>query len=111
METSEKTIKKLCVDKGISYAELAKRMEKSPQSFSQLNKRRSLNLKELCEVGKALDYGFNVGIEISGVFYPFSEQLKQSTLDLGDLKEIARCVEGEFRTAFTQPDGTIVEYK
>lgn len=57
MNISEQ-IKVLCVRCKVSEAELARRLGKSPQSFSSKMKRESFTIEDLEQVAEALDVEF-----------------------------------------------------
>lgn len=56
--TVSEQIKVLCTLKGISLAELARRLGKSPQSFNAKLKRESFTIQELEEIAKATEVEF-----------------------------------------------------
>ncbi|MGN0340952.1 MAG: XRE family transcriptional regulator [Lachnospira sp.] len=56
--TISEQIKVLCVRCKVSEAELARRLGKSPQSFSSKMKRESFTIKDLEEVANALGVEF-----------------------------------------------------
>jgi IS30 family transposase len=57
--TISEQIKVLCVRCGVSEAELARRLGKSPQSFNSKMKRGSFIILELEDVAEALGVQFN----------------------------------------------------
>lgn len=56
--TISEQIKVLCVRCGISEAELARKLNKSPQSFNAKMKRKSFTIDELNDIAAALDADF-----------------------------------------------------
>lgn len=56
--TISEQIKVLCVRCKVSEAELARRLGKTPQSFSAKMKRESFTIKELNAIAEALGVGF-----------------------------------------------------
>ena len=56
--TISEQIKVLCVRCGVSEAELARRLGKSPQSFNSKMKRESFTIVELEKIADALDVKF-----------------------------------------------------
>lgn len=58
----EESLKKLCIDNGISLSELARRLNKSPQALSQKIARGTFSISDLDEVamvtGCKLDCNF-----------------------------------------------------
>ena len=56
--TISEQIKVLCVRCGVSEAELARRLGKSPQSFNSKMKRRSFTIDDLNEIAEALGVVF-----------------------------------------------------
>ena len=56
--TISEQIKVLCVRCGVTEAELARRLGKSPQSFNAKMKRGSFTVDNLSDVAKALDVDF-----------------------------------------------------
>ncbi len=56
--TVAEQIKVLCVRCGVSEAELARRLGKSPQSFNSKMKRGTFTVGDLDEVAKVLDVKF-----------------------------------------------------
>jgi len=57
--TISEQIKILCVRCNVSEAELARRLEKSPQSFNSKMKRGSFSIPELEQVAEALGVTFS----------------------------------------------------
>ena len=57
--TISKQIKVLCVRCNVSEAELARRLGKSPQSFTSKMKRESFTMDELDKIAEALGVRFN----------------------------------------------------
>ncbi|GFO86062.1 helix-turn-helix domain-containing protein [Anaerostipes butyraticus] len=57
--TITEQIKVLCVRCGVSEAELARRLGKSPQSFNAKMKRKSFTIDDLDKIAEALDVEFN----------------------------------------------------
>lgn len=56
--TISEQIKVLCVRCGVSEAELARRLGKSPQSLNAKLKRESFTIKDLTEIADVLGVGF-----------------------------------------------------
>lgn len=56
--TVSEQIKVLCVRNGISEAELARRLGKSPQSFNSKMKRDTFTVKDLESIAQALGVSF-----------------------------------------------------
>lgn len=54
MTTSEQ-IRVLCVRKGVSLSELARRINQTPQNFNAKLKRNTITQSELNKIAKALD--------------------------------------------------------
>lgn len=54
MTTSEQ-IRVLCVRKGVSLSELARRINQTPQNFNAKLKRNTINQNELIQIAKALN--------------------------------------------------------
>ncbi len=59
--TVTEQIKVLCVRCGVSEAELARRLGKSPQSFNSKMKRGSFTVKDLEKIADALNVEFSRG--------------------------------------------------
>lgn len=57
--TISEQIKVLCVRCGVSEAELARRLGKSPQSFNSKMKRESFTIGDLDDIADALGVEFN----------------------------------------------------
>ena len=57
--TIAEQIKVLCVRCGVSEAELARRLGKSPQSFNSKMKRETFTVSNLDEIAKALGVSFS----------------------------------------------------
>ena len=57
MNTSN-LVKKLCKEKGISVAELARRIGQTPQNFNKKLKRETVTLDELKAIADAMDVKF-----------------------------------------------------
>ena len=57
--TISEQIKVLCVRCGVSEAELARRLGKSPQSFNSKMKRESFTIEDLDNIADALGVKFN----------------------------------------------------
>ena len=58
MEKIGALIKAVVDEKGMSYAEFARRINKSPQNVSDLFKRKTTDIEFLETIGQALDYDF-----------------------------------------------------
>ncbi len=56
--TVSEQIKILCIRCGVSEAELARRLGKSPQSFNAKMKRRSFTIDDLEKIANSLGVGF-----------------------------------------------------
>ena len=63
--TISEQIKVLCVRSNISVAELARRLNKSPQSLNAKLKRESFTIEELEEIALAVDAKFIRMFELS----------------------------------------------
>ena len=63
--TISEQIKVLCVRSNISVAELARRLNKSPQSLNAKLKRESFTIEELEEIALAVDARFIRMFELS----------------------------------------------
>ena len=59
--TVTEQIKVLCVRCGVSEAELARRLGKSPQSFNSKMKRGTFSVEDLEQIADALDVEFSRG--------------------------------------------------
>jgi transcriptional regulator with XRE-family HTH domain len=57
MKTSEQ-VKVLCVRTGITLAELARRINQTPQNFNAKLKRNTLSVEELTEIATVLNASF-----------------------------------------------------
>jgi len=53
--TPSEQIRVLCVRKGVSLSELARRINQTPQNFNAKLKRNTITQSELNEIAKALD--------------------------------------------------------
>ena len=63
--TISEQIKVLCVRSNISVAELARRLNKSPQSLNAKLKRESFTVEDLEEIANAVDARFIRAFELS----------------------------------------------
>ncbi len=57
MKTSD-LIRNLCREKGITLAELARRLGQTPQNFSKKLKRETVNTEELMQIADVLNVKF-----------------------------------------------------
>ena len=59
----DEQLKMLCVKSGLSLAEMARRLNKTPQAFNQKMKRGTFSVEELEKIGEALGAKYFFGYE------------------------------------------------